>query len=89
MDARICNFKVYLRETVDGRKIGWSFHKPWGDIGGADKIAMEMSLWNLLYAVNDGAKLPNGKSVVTKNDLYWLLEELAKIGGLEEITAAN
>jgi hypothetical protein len=89
MDARICNFKVYLRETVEGRRVGWSFHRPLGDKDGADKIVMEMILWNLLYAENDGAKLPNGKSVVTKTDLYWLLEELAIIGGLEEIAAAN
>ncbi len=86
MDIRICNFKVYLLQSVSGRIEGWTFYKPWGDPQGADIVIGHMSLWDLLYKVEEEAKLSptSKKSLVTKTDLYWLLKELATIGHQED-----
>lgn len=91
MNLRIHQFKVYRIETTSGMKF-WTFRTPKTedikDYG--DKVLEECSLWDLLnIVVKNGDKAPNEKSLVNKNDLEFLLQELAVNGGFEKIVREN
>lgn len=90
MNTRIHAFKVYQIRTLSGM-IFWTFRMPDKQEaeGYGDEILTKCSLRDLLYFVRDGAKENNGKSKVTKNDLEFLLQELAHAGNFEKIAAQN
>lgn len=47
------------------------------------------TLWDLHYKAKDKVKDERGKTLVTKNDLLWLLTELAMGGSFEKIAKIN
>lgn len=90
MNTRIHSFKVYLVETVSGMSY-WTFRKPTEEdiVDYKDTILQTETLWDLLYLVRDGKKKANGKSLVRKSDLEYLLKELSATGQFDKIAAAN
>lgn len=82
MNTRIHNLEVYRIETVSGMKF-WTLKKPneqnLKEYG--DKILKNCTLWDMLYLSSDGIKEENGKSLVRKSDLEFILRELVGVNG--------
>lgn len=89
MNIRTHSFKVYQIRNIQSGNTFWTFYQPQGEELNKYGVLRERTLSQLLYMVKDGEKEKNGKSVVKKSDLEFLLGEMVYGGGYEKIASSN